>query len=52
MNRYHRVRYRVSLEWICFSFWAYRKLTHFRAAVGLNPAEKADKRQVDVSYSP
>jgi len=52
MSRYDRVRYRLSLEWICFYFWAYRKFSRISAAVAPNTAKKLDKRRVDITYSP
>jgi len=51
MSRYDRVRYRLSLEWICFYFWAYRKFSRLSAAVAPNTAKKLDKRRVDITYS-
>jgi hypothetical protein len=40
MSRYDRFRYRVSVKWIVFYFWVYRKLSGFRTAIGLNTMEK------------
>jgi hypothetical protein len=36
MSLYDRVRYRLSLDWICFYYWMYRKVSSVRAAMGSN----------------
>ncbi|HUK56922.1 MAG TPA: hypothetical protein VLY20_09725 [Nitrospiria bacterium] len=52
MSLYDRVRYRLSLKWICFYFWAYRKLFSPGAVVVPTAAKKLDKTRVDITYSP
>lgn len=51
MSRYDRVRYRLSLQWICFYFWAYRKFSRLSAAVSPNTAKKLDKGRVNITPS-